>query len=1381
MHIPKICEFKLSNDWVFKFYQHLEEFFILEDKLNTTIEEELMFWADFDTPFKTQVILNGVHYLLSIHPDEKCLRLASVRLFNEVFLLDQIEKNKDSLENKLEKNSYKDFKKYVERITLIKTDDYPGISEIVSKRQKLKALTEIETDELRKRSDEITAELMTNLNSYRPVVFEKFSDFALSLTASYALLRVHLLKFLAILPSLDHDLNGTEVKRILLEALKRLIVDSKRAKRLGLKGDERALPVLWTALFYLGYLVFSIIPAKLLATIIRFKVRFLAKRFIAGETIELAEKSFKELFGTGRDVTLDQLGELVVSEKEADHYMNEVLKLVKGFSLHISKGEKNSAGVLRAHVSIKVSALCSDFKPEAFDYTYNLVAPRLKKILLSGKENSVFINIDAEHYHYRDVVFKIYKKLLLETEELTDYDQTGIVVQAYLRDGMAHLNDIVELAKERGMTMAIRLVKGAYWDAETIEAEAHGHDAPEFLNKEETDIHFRQMIYEIFKANPHIQLCLASHNFSDHAFAEALRETQFKEIPVIEHQCLHMTYEALSTAMAKMNWPVRNYVPIGSLIVGMAYLVRRIMENSSQVGVLTIMRSHKKKVKLLSPSEVFSNNKTEGKLALDPSISKIDGRFLNMPILRTYLDDELSTVKSAIDVFSKKSLGIKYTSTFENHGEIVEVKSPSDNKTLIGTIQFATTDDATRAISMVDSDFYKGTWSSLSWIERSCVMMKASDLMHARRNELSALIMKESGKAINEALADVDEAIDFINFYIREQKVVSESGSFAPRGAVAVIAPWNFPLAIPCGMVVSSLIAGNTVILKSAEQTPLISNTLINLLIEAGVPKESLVHLPGVGETVGQTLIESSDISAIVFTGSKPVGVHIAKTAAKRLYKNKITGREYPVKVITEMGGKNAVLVTNNAELDETVSGILYSAFAHAGQKCSACSRVIVDNQIKDKLAKRLSEAARDIKVGGSDDFSVFINPLVSGDEKSRLIRQVKEAVLETEEFGGKVHINRSEEELPGHCVGPTILEVPKARALLKDSYSQRELFAPVIHIIGVDGLDEGLEVFNSVEFGLTGGIFSQSQDDIDYCISKMQVGNIYVNRPITGARVGIEPFGGFKMSGTGPKAGGVDYIRSLQVISNDISDESKSLFEVGSDYEVRTAKSSGLPLASRAERVVRALDSIINNFGPLFPGIFGGDKEKLQTLRSWLINDFQVVVEKGRDNRVIPGQLNYSRFDSFKESCLYISLNEKPNIETFINFLMALACGVGVTVLCTNQKSYIWWRYLIDILIKNRFSSRNVSCYFVGVEQITAAVKDDADVVIIDGDAQGISKVIHEVGDVIGTNVMTRFVTPMESSSSKNHFELMYTYTNERSYAVNVMRHGAPMELSNL
>ncbi|MEK6625589.1 MAG: proline dehydrogenase family protein, partial [Bdellovibrionota bacterium] len=345
-------------------------------------------------------------------------------------------------------------------------------------------------------------QLLFHLNQYAPSFFERLTDYALGLTAQYLLLRVHLLKFLAILPGLDHDKGGKEVKRMLLESLRRLIDDSDLAVRHFKIGQEKALPNWMRQGFNLFYKVSEWIPAYPLAYGVRVAVKFMARRFIAGESIEKASKSFRSLFETQRQVTLDQLGELVVSEREADRYAEDVIKLIKGFSLHVLKGEKNLAGINKANVSIKVSALSGQFRPEAFDFTYGQVGPRLQRIFLAALEHDVFINVDAEHYHYRDVVFKIYRKVLLTTPELKDFKTTGIVLQAYLKDAAAHLDEIIALAKERGGMMPIRIVKGAYWDAETVEGRACNFNPPEFLNKEETDLNFRAMIYKIFENFP---------------------------------------------------------------------------------------------------------------------------------------------------------------------------------------------------------------------------------------------------------------------------------------------------------------------------------------------------------------------------------------------------------------------------------------------------------------------------------------------------------------------------------------------------------------------------------------------------------------------------------------------------------------------------------------------------------------------------------------------------------------------------------------------------------------------------------------------------------------------------------------------------------------
>ncbi|MBT6325307.1 MAG: hypothetical protein HOJ35_05020, partial [Bdellovibrionales bacterium] len=605
--IPKIisikAEFESLGEWEVYLYSDFSRLILDENNhLRPEVANQIHLYLNGSyNNFRIQLDFFSVPLMLGIFTVNKEICFYTARANTELFLLHEVKM--DLLQNNTDVENLLLLRSYVEKVVSLKVKKSPTVIEQVTNIYQLPNLLK-ESKELNLRS--YIEKLLIEIKKYRPSWFERISDYGLGMTAQFALIRIHLLKFLAILPSLDYDFKGLEVKRILRESFTRLIKDSEKAKYLKKKGQEKPIPS-W--MFYLIRIineVARIFPAGPLAKLVRWSVKFMARRFIAGETIETATESIKELASTNRDVTLDQLGELVVSEKEADQYCDKVIQLIQGFSLHVKPGEKNAAGILKANVSIKVSALCSDFKPEAFEYTYKLVAPRLKKILKEAKKNNVYINIDAEHYSYRNIVFDIYAKILKTDEELKTYTGTGIVLQAYLRDASAHLDQIIELSKERNILMPIRIVKGAYWDAETVEADAHSFNAPEFINKDETDIHFRQLLEKIFQSFPHVQLCLASHNFSDHCYAVALKEKYYPSIPPIEHQCLHMTYEALSTAMTKMGWVVRNYVPVGSLIVGMAYLVRRIMENSSQVGVLTIMRSHNKELNLSSPTELLN-------------------------------------------------------------------------------------------------------------------------------------------------------------------------------------------------------------------------------------------------------------------------------------------------------------------------------------------------------------------------------------------------------------------------------------------------------------------------------------------------------------------------------------------------------------------------------------------------------------------------------------------------------------------------------------------------------------------------------------------------------------------------------------------------------
>jgi RHH-type transcriptional regulator, proline utilization regulon repressor / proline dehydrogenase / delta 1-pyrroline-5-carboxylate dehydrogenase len=1369
--VPKILKTE-NQGWNYYFYEEFKDLFT--DFQNDPLAP---FREIQSNPFRIQISFKTVTFLVGVFYAEKQFRFYTPRLNHELFLL-------NNLEGSSEKD-FLDFRDHTKKIAILSPKEFPSQIEINTKIFKLENL---ENEEkylpIEKETNHLIEKLLSKMNQYHPSILEKLSDVALGLAARYSLIRIHLLKFLAILPSLEYDQSGKEIKRILLETLRRLQRDNKLAISENKKGQDRHLPV-----FLIGVLkvinFFSIIlPPGILATLVKFNVKFMAKRFIAGETIESGESSLEQIYKSGRDVTLDQLGELVVSEKEADQYQDEVIKLIQGFSLYVKKGEKNKAGINRAHVSIKVSALCSDFKPHAKSYTYDLVAPRLKKILLEAKAHDVFINIDAEHIHYRDIVFYVYRRVLLETDELKNFSATGIVLQAYLRDSYPHFLEILDLAKERKILMPVRLVKGAYWDAETIEANAIGHEAPQFLNKEETDINFRQMAEEILKVPSHLQLCLASHNFADHCYAETLRKKLYSNAPVIEHQCLHMTYEALSTALAEMGYPVRNYVPVGSLLVGMAYLVRRIMENSSQVGILTIMRSHKNLKKIQTPEKILKKNKGLDELKKDISRSSMTGDFINVPPVRIYLPNEAELAQKALEDFRNGNLNDSYHNALELNGETFKIVSNSNPNIVLGEIRYANRLDTEKTIQLLKETYFKGDWSEAPWINRASCLLKAARIMVAKRNYLASLMVYEGGKVFTEALADVDEAIDFLTFYAHEeQRIQKENPKIEARGVIGVISPWNFPIAIPCGMVTSALVAGNSVILKSARPTPLIAQKLIDILHEANIPKNVVAHLPGKGSDVGEAIVQSPDIGGIVFTGSKAVGLTMAHKASKRFVKNK-DGRSIPAKIIAEMGGKNAIIVTSNAELDESVAGILYSAFGHSGQKCSAASRILVDLKIKDKLIERLKSACLDLRVGEAFKFSSTMNPVITVEERDRLRKDVVSAVEEAKKYGGFTYVDRSMEDLPGTCMGPVLIELPSNRASEPDSFAYRELFGPVIHVIGYKNLDEAIKLFNSTEYALTGGLFSQSQDDIDYLTKFLESGNIYINRGITGARVAIEPFGGFKLSGTGPKAGGKSYVPSFHIAPLNLPEEIENIKvcppnEEGESYVFDLCLSSSLEEKELRIAFDEGMEKLNQNFENLFDGIYGNQKEVLLKLKEYVDHNLKDYKNKKIPNREIPGQLSYNNLRLAETKVVVVAFEQRAYFSTLVHVLTALSMGIGVSVLARNQKAYDWWNKINSIFYKYR-KDRSFDVFFPNQKLLESSlVTQDLRTIIVDGGEKEIAQIFAIVYDnSYSEKYMRQIITPLDSPKVSDFDSIVEKLVFVRSFAVNIMRHGAPMSV---
>ena len=1379
--IPVVVKNVVSESWQISFYEEFQHLIIPGGKLHEGFLEMIEFATTERTgSFRREVVINAYPFLVALRAEEKSLYIGTRRLSRELSLMKLHEVNPVPMNEAMDKAMFK-LKDHVEKITTISPGQFPTEIEWVSHKNNLPRFWNLaQWNDVNDHAKGILAELVKKTGEYRPSAFEKVSDYGLSLTAQFDLIRVHLLKFLAVLPSLDHDKSGEEVKRNLLESLRRLKEDNDGISQ-NKKRGSRPLPFHITIAMSFALQIASFLPPKLLATIVRHLVRKMAKRFIAGESIRTSHKTLKDLRASNRQCTLDQLGELVVSAHEADEYFEKVLQLIHGMKEHIPRGEKNSAGILNAHVSIKVSALSHDFRPQAFMATYMKVAPRLRRILQEAQREEVLINIDAEHYHYRDLVLRIYEKCLAETPELKDYAQTGIVVQAYLRDGANHLRDVIEVAKKRKLRMPIRLVKGAYWDAETIEGEAHQFTPPQFLNKEESDLHFRQLVYMALENHDWIQLAVGSHNLQDHAFVESVRALRFPKAPVIEHQCLHMTYEALSHGLAKMGWPTRNYMPIGNLLVGMAYLVRRIMENSSQVGVLSIMRSHQKASGLISPVDVHLAKKKSGKIVFDSFIKESKGDFTPARPLRLFLTAELSSLENAL-ISLEKTL-MEKQSEFSQSKD-VKVVCSSRPEFLLGTYKASTKENSSAEVERLEKALSSGSWGKGNHaLNRVAIMMRAADLMLLKRNDLAALMIYEAGKTMTEALADVDEAIDFINFYARQEiNIQLLTEKYGNRGVFTVIAPWNFPLAIPCGMAVAPLVAGNAVILKPAEQTPLIGEALYNLLIEAGVPADVLSLVQGDGEIVAAPLVTHPRTAGIVFTGSKGVGTWIYKNAANAVLQHYHHPFTMQKKVITEMGGKNAIIATNNCELDETISGILYAAFGHAGQKCSAASRVIVHREVKDALVKRLVEAIKDLKVGESLDPSTSVNPLISEADQTRVRAAVVSARDEAIRVQGRILIDRSHEKLPGYCVGPAVFELPAHAAMKKESWAQREVFGPVIHIVEYESLIEAVELFNGTEYALTGGVYSQSQDDIDFLIQFLRAGNLYVNRPNTGARVAIEPFGGFRMSGTGPKAGSAEYLREFHFPMihqdtryNDIK------FAQDTGYTLQVPRPSLISIKGRISRFeIFSLD-FMEKYELFMGTVSEKDKRELMEFIKWVKANLDHYLTGKHLNFVIPGQLSYNDKSLIKEAGLFVAVSGRPGVRALQYFLGAMALGSGISIAAVTPEAYETWKSILDIAWKSGFSKSNIDIAMMSPATLKTLLRSPHYSFVWAGSYARMKDELY--GDILEGEAiakdMRKILSDADGVTHTDPVMVLDQFVWTRSLAINTMRHGAPLELS--
>ncbi|NES78538.1 MULTISPECIES: L-glutamate gamma-semialdehyde dehydrogenase [unclassified Okeania] len=861
------------------------------------------------------------------------------------------------------------------------------------------------------------------------------------------------------------------------------------------------------------------VPGQLAATTVAPAVETLAHKYIAGENIKQIIKTLEKLRKEKMCFTVDLLGEAVITETEAKSYLDRYLELMT----QLSQAAKNWSSVPqidevegeqlpRVQVSVKLTAFYSQFDPLDAKGSQERVSGRVRTLLRRAKELGVAVHFDMEQYSYKDLTIAILKELLME-EEFRKRTDIGVTIQAYLRDSEKDLQGIIDWAKLRGYPVTVRLVKGAYWDQESITALQHDWPQPVFNDKPETDANFEKLTQMMLENHQYIYSAIGSHNVRSQARAIAIAEALKVPRRCFEMQVLYGMGDQIAQALVDKDYRIRVYCPYGDLLPGMAYLIRRLLENTANSSFLRQSSENVPVEELLAPPTI--NSKTTIHDIVKPVFPNAADSDYADAAQREQAYNAIAQVRLQLGKTYLPLIDGEYIKT----EQIVDSVNPSNLKEVVGKIGLISVEQAEQAIQAAKAAF--PSWRKTPVTERAGILRKAADLMEKRRHELSAWMVLEVGKPLNQCNAEVSEAIDFCRYYADEMErldqgykydVAGETDRYyyQPRGISLVISPWNFPLAIPTGMTVSSLVTGNCTLLKPAEVSSVIASKIAEILVEAGFPKGVFQFVPGKGSTVGDFMVKHPDVNSITFTGSQEVGCQIyAEAAILR------PGQKHLKRVIAEMGGKNAIIVDESADLDQAVAGVVYSAFGYSGQKCSACSRVVVLAPIYDAFMNRLVEATRSLNIGDAEKPSTQVGPVIDAKAQKR----IKEYI----EQGKQEAVVALEMAAPddGYFVGPVVFKDVSPTATI----AQEEIFGPVLAVMKAQSFSEALEIANGTNFALTGGLYSRTPSHIEQAKAEFEVGNLYINRGITGAIVSRQPFGGFKLSGVGSKAGGPDYL----------------------------------------------------------------------------------------------------------------------------------------------------------------------------------------------------------------------------------------------------------------
>lgn len=852
-------------------------------------------------------------------------------------------------------------------------------------------------------------------------------------------------------------------------------------------------------------------------------MRMMGEQFVTGETIGEALANARKMEAEGFRYSYDMLGEAALTSEDAARYYASYEQ-----AIHAIGKASNGRGIYEGPgISIKLSALHPRYSRAQYDRVMDELFPQVLRLTELARQYDIGLNIDAEETERLEISLDLLERLC-RAPSLQGWNGIGFVIQAYQKRCPYVIDFVIDLARRTRRRLMVRLVKGAYWDSEIKRAQVDGlTDYPVYTRKAHTDVSYLACARKLLGAPEAIYPQFATHNAQTLAAIYHLAGNNYYA-GQYEFQCLHGMGEPLyeqvvgAVTAGKLGRPCRIYAPVGTHETLLAYLVRRLLENGANTSF----------VNRIADGSIALEELVRNPVATVQQAAEAEGR-AGQPHLRIPLPGQLYGEERAnsrgLDLASEQVLAdltaaLQASARQPWHaapllaqdtaaGTTVPVRNPADRRDAVGQVQEATHTDVDNAITWACEA--APLWAATPPTERAAALLRAADLLEEQMPALLGLLMREAGKTCGNAVAEVREAVDFLRYYAAQVQHSFANASHVPLGPVACISPWNFPLAIFMGQVAAALAAGNTVLAKPAEQTPLIAAQAVRVLWQAGVPRAVVQLLPGQGETVGARLVADERIMGVVFTGSTDVARILQRTIAGRL-----DAAGNPVALIAETGGQNAMIVDSSALVEQVVGDAVASAFDSAGQRCSALRVLCVQEEAADRVIAMLQGAMGELRLGNPGALKVDVGPVIDDQARAGILAHIEALRAKGHRVFQPMAAN-AQALSEGTFVPPTLIEIGSITEL------EREVFGPVLHLVRYarKDLPRLLQQINATGYGLTLGVHTRIDETIAQVVDQAHAGNIYVNRNMVGAVVGVQPFGGEGLSGTGPKAGGPMYL----------------------------------------------------------------------------------------------------------------------------------------------------------------------------------------------------------------------------------------------------------------